>query len=364
MKKINAMLIAVVAASLILVAGCYDGGPTMPEVLGYNGFIADGWMYFEAGDYAMALESFECAINMDVTRPEGYLGAGWSTILLPDYWNIADQYDYMAVQLDGGSWPVEFFSETQTQDEDWTVFECTYPVLTANDMMVIQAFGDSLLVVEGDTLVPHIAGGDTTLAVDNNVIGDWLFDQYSNIRFQYTFEIDDPNVNAIFSSFNAVSQQISAVDSIVNGTSTSTVYLSVPYFRIGGGIDTRTWIMNENEMTYDYATYQSAGGQTAFATDAVAAYGLLQNARGVNGDVFFGVAALLGLADEGEYSFSHYAGITSLKLKGMAAAMAYSNQYFRPALGICRSAGYGLDIEMSDPDALVQIMHAIEEMLM
>ena len=365
MKKINTMIIAVVATSLILVAGCYEGDPTMPEVLGYDGYVTAGWVAFEAGDYVSAMENFQFAIEIDTSRPDAYLGAGWSSILLPDYWVVGDQYDYMAVQLDGGTWPVEFFTETRIQDKYWTVFECVYPLLTANDSMVIGAWGDSLLVVEGDTLVPHIAGGDTTLTVDNIIIGDWLYDQYSNIRFQYTFVIDNPNVTAMFTAANGFSLLDSAVDSIVQGTSTSTVYLSVPYVRVSAGeYDVRTWCMYENAMTFEYATYESPGGQTAIAADAVAAFGILQDARGVNGDLYFGVATLLGLADEGEYTFSHYAGITSLKLKGMAAAMAYRNLKFRPALAICRQAGYGLDIEMSDPDFLIQLMQTIESMLL
>ncbi len=65
------------------------------------------------------MNSFQQAIEMDSTRPEGYLGAGWCSILLPDYWVIGDQYDYMAVQQDGGDWPVAFYTESQTQDIPW-----------------------------------------------------------------------------------------------------------------------------------------------------------------------------------------------------------------------------------------------------
>ncbi len=367
MKKINAILIAVIAASLILVAGCYDGGVTQPEVIGYDGYVTMGWACFEAGDYVGAMEAFQNALDMDVAKPDAYLGAGWCSILLPDYWVIGDQYDYMAVQHDDGTWPIELLSGSMTQDKDWTVFDCTVPALTANDRMVIESFGDSLLVVEGDTLIPSfsVSAGDTTwhLAVTNVEIGDWLYDEYSNMRFQYTFEIDNPNVTAMFIVVNGFSSQDCAVDSLVNGTAATTVYISVPYFRVEAGENYRTWCMNDNDMGYEYATYQNAGGQTAFATDAVAAYGLLQDARGENADVLSGVATLIGLADEGEYSFSHYAGITSLKMKGMAAAMAYRNLYFRPALGICRSEGFGLDIQMSDPDFLVELMQAIEMML-
>ncbi len=363
MKKINAMLAIAVATSLILVAGCYDGGVTQPTAIGYDGYVDLGWAAFAAGDYDDAMSNFELAIDIDVSKPDAYLGAGWCSILLSDYWVIGHQYDYMAVQLDGGTWPVAFETEILTQDTTWTVFQCVDPVLTANDIMVIESWGDSLLVVEGDTLVPHFTPNDSVWTVDNIIIGDWLYGEYGAVRFQYKFELDHPNVLALFTVANEFSLVNCSVDSIVNGTA-STVYLSVPYVRVAAGDDDyRTWCMYQNNMSFEYATYTSAGGSTSFANDAVAAYGILQEARGENGDVHFGVASLLGLANEGPYTFSRYTGITSLKLKGMAAAMAFKNQYFRFALGICRSENFGLSIEVSDPNFLVELMQAIELML-
>ncbi len=364
MKKINATLIAVIAASLILVAGCYTEDPTMPDVIGYDGYLSAGWVAFEAGDYESAMDNFQFAIEIDTSRPDAYLGAGWCAVLLPDYWVIGEQYDYMAVQLDDGVWPVKMHTGAQAQDLSWSVFQCTYPVLTDNDLLVINSFGTTDTLIIDDTLVVFEPSPEK-LSMDNLEIGDWLFDVYGSIRFQYTFEIENPNITSMFVVNNGFALRDSAVDSIVNGATSSTIYLSVPYKYVEvGEANYRTWCMNANNMTYEYATYESAAGHTAFANDAVAAYGLLQNIRGENGDVLLGSAALLGLAEEEPYTFSHYAGITSLKMKGMAAAMAYSNQYFRPALGICRSEGFGLDIEMSDSDFLVKLMQAIEMMLL
>jgi len=362
MKRINSVLIAVLAASLILVAGCYEGGVTQPPVSGYDGFIADGWAAFEAGSYDSAMVHFQAAIDMDTTRPEGFLGAGWCTILLPDYWVIGDQYDFMAVQLDDGTWPVTFTAESQIQDMSWSVFQCVDPQLTADDYLVINSFGTTDTLIVGGTVV--FAPDADKPAMDNYEIGEWLYDQYGAVDFQYTFEIADPNVAAIFTVANGFSLTDATVDSIVNGATTSTVYLSVPHLRVPVGDDNyRTWCMYENVMSYEYASYNPAGGSTAIANDAAAAFGILQNARGVNGNVYYGVAALIGLADEAEYNFSHYDGITSLKLKGMAAAMAYSNQYFRFALGVCRSEGYALDVETTDPNFLIELMQAVELML-
>jgi len=366
MKRINTMILVAVAASLILVAGCYDNVTEYPEVEGYMGFINAGWAAFEAGDYETAMDNFQWALEMDTSRPEAYHGAGWTSILLPDYWVIGEQYDYMAVQHDGGTWPVELFTETLTQDLSWSVFECVDPVLTANDITVINAWGttDTLIFIEGGDTLVVFEPDSLKPAMDNIEIGDWFYSQYGAVRFQYTFEISDPAVKSLFTAANGFSLTNSSVDSIVNGTAASTIYLSVPLVDVQVGTDHyMTWCMYENAMTYEYATYEPAGGQTVFASDAVAAYGILQDARGDNGDLYFGVATLLGLAEEGEYSFSHYEGITSLKLKGMAAAMAFRTQNFRPALGICQQAGFGLDIEVSDYDFLIKLMQAIELML-
>jgi hypothetical protein len=364
MKNATNLILTVIAASLILVTGCYDNVTEYQPAIGYEGFVNAGWDDFDAGDYESARTNFESAIDIDVTRPEAYLGAGWTALLQPDYWVIGDQYDYMAVQQDGGTWPVGYVAEAVEQDLMWTVFECIDPVLTANDLLVIGSFGDSLLVVEGDTLVPHftVSSGDTTwyLAVSNLEIGDWLYSQYGNVAFKYTYEIDDPNVMALFSFVNNFSNTVCKVDSIVNGTESSVVYLNVPY-KLDNSY--RTWCMNENVMIYDYTTYSGANGQTSIANDGVAAFGILQSARGVNGLTLEGIAALMGLADEVEYSFTHYAGLSSVKLKGMAAAMAYANTEFRFALYICRSEGYAMNIEITDPDFLVELMQQIEMML-
>lgn len=370
MKKINTAIIAAVAASLILVAGCYEGGVTRPTPIGYDGFIEDGWAFFDAGDYEAAMNSFQQAIEMDSTRPEGYLGAGWCSILLPDYWVIGDQYDYMAVQQDGGDWPVAFYAESQTQDISWDTFQCIDPQLTDIDMLVIESWGttdtlivkDSIVVFEPDSIKP---------AMDNLEIGNYLFTHggadsvgYGSMPFRYTFEIDDPNVRAIFRVANGFSLTDALVDSVVNGSQSSMVYITMPYVRVSVGSDNyRTWIMYDNVMSYEYSTYSAAGGSTSIANDGVAAYGILQNARGVNGEFYKGVAALIGLADEAEYSFSHWTGLSSVKLKGMAAAMAYANTEFRFALFICRTEGYAMGIGLEDPDFLIELMQEIELML-
>ncbi len=77
--------------------------------------------------------------------------------------------------------------------------------------------------------------------------------------FRYTFEIDDPDVKAIFSVANGFSLTDAIVDSVVNGSQTSTVYITMPYVRVSVGSMTTGLIMNDNVMSYEYSTYSAAG---------------------------------------------------------------------------------------------------------
>ncbi len=184
------------------------------------------------------------------------------------------------------------------------------------------------------------------------------------MNFKYKHEIADPKVQVLYSIANEYSLLECEVDSIVNNASSSTVYIEVPYIRQESGDDLfRTWCMYENTMSYTYTTYDAAAGSTDMANNGVAAYAVLQHARGSNGDVQAGVASLLGLADEAEYSFSHWTSLTSLKLKGMAAAVAYLNTEFRFAFAICRSEGFAMGIELTDDNFVLELGQQIEMMI-
>lgn len=377
MKRTFRLTIAVLAASLVFVTGCYENDVAYPAVPGYDGLVAAGWEDFGNSDYVSAMENFQNAIEIDTSRPEAFLGAAWSAAVLPDYWGICYNYAYMASNLDDGDWAIQTKQGTLIQDTLWTNFECIFPELTANDLIVIASIGDSLLVIGGDTLCPFYPSNpeanDSVFAVNNYIVGEWFDDQYYDhgpdsvaIHFQYRFEIQDPNVSSIFSVFNEFSATDISVDSIVNGTTSSDIYLdvrrrnvSVPRYA-----DFYTWIMFDNVINYEYVTYTSPGGATGIPIDAQAAYGILQDARAEAGDGIEGAGLLLGIASEGDYSFEHYSSITSTNLKGMAASIAYRNNAYRFALGICRSSGFGLDLDTLDPGFLILLAQTIEEMLL
>ena len=376
MKTTSKMILTVLAASLILVTGCYNSDFVEPPIPGYDGIVAAGWTAFDNGDYDAAMVCFQDAIDMDVSRPEAFLGATWCSVLLPDYWSVCFDYSAMALNLDGGVWPIETVTAEKYQDINWTEFECTHPQLTDTDMLVIESWGTTdtlIVVVEEDTIV--VFEPDTSkLAMDNVEIGEYLedlyyddlVDLYGSSRFQYKFEINDPNVFAMYTVANGFSLIDANVDSIVNNTSTSDVYISMRLKKveIADADDIYTWIMYNNRMTYTYATYTPMGGQSSIPLDACTAYGILQDARAENGQGIQGSAMLLGIASEGDYSFSHYAHVTSLRLKGMAAAIAYRNKAYRFALSICRDNGFGLDLLTNTPGFLILLAQEIEAMLL
>lgn len=370
MKKINAFILAVVIASLALVAGCYDNDVVYPETSEYMDFVNEGWACFQAGDIANAMVNFQIGIEMDVTRPEAYLGAAWSSIALSDYWDLTINYAYMATNLDGAEWGLETTSSSLTQDTLWTNFECIYPVLTATDMMVIASYGDSSLVIDGDTLVPFYPLNeekDDILAVNNLIIGIWLDDAYGNIRFSYRFEIDESNVISIFEAINNFSPGHTAnVDSIVNGSTSSMVYVSIPRRRVvvpGAHENYPTWIMFDNKLDFDYVTYTTPVGDSDISRNALAAFGILQDARAANGLGIEGAGALIGLTDDGNFSFDKLPNLTSTQLNGMAASIAYRNKAYRFALGICLDNGFAEGLLPADPGFLITLAQEIEMML-
>lgn len=367
MKRTIALLAGL---ALVLSAGCGDKLPTdIPDVIGYNGLVAQGWQAYDMGDYMTAMQKFEQAIDIDVTRPEAFLGAGWSSIHLSDYWNIGGDFFYMAGQNDGGRWPITTGKATVEQDPGWTVFECINPVLSPSTMSVLEAYGE--------TWTDWPKDGDVTL-IDNLIIGDFLYGappfntahndpqspKYGNMAFKYRYDSDIPNFFGMTSAVNEWSLNSSiGVDSLVLENGEMVVYLNVPYrLYTVSGTNYRTWIMAENEMKFDFATYSLPSGATAITRDAMAGFAALQMAKGLSGDMIAGVAAAFGVYNGGEYSFAH-SGMNRNNVLGMGAAMAFLQQQFRFTLFTVQTAGFGMGIAVADPDFLVELAQVIQTML-
>jgi hypothetical protein len=349
-------LILPVAAGLLVLAGCGTFEPDLPDVITAQGYVDSGWVAYSAGNYALALENFQAAIDADVTFPGGYLGAGWASVNLSDYWNVADSYFYMAQQLDAGHAPLVTFSESQLQDTMWTVFECVDPDLPG-------AVLDPILAMTADSGLIWV--GDSIYVIANA-------DGSPNIPFR--FHTLQPNAISALWLANGFSQADSPVDSIVpDGSGDYWVYVTARYRRVHIGDEYfRTWISADNLMTYDYVTF-TTGGLTQDSYDALAGSVFLQHVRGTNGDPLLANAVIWALDREVDaYDFgagAHTAtqdnaiDVSMVQLKGMAAACAFMEEAYRFAWFDCTSEGYALDIQPRFPDFEFRLMQAIESMI-
>ncbi|MCK5115763.1 MAG: hypothetical protein KAR44_04130, partial [Candidatus Aegiribacteria sp.] len=303
-----------ILGSLVLLCGCGDQLPTeIPDVIGYQGFLQLGWDSYDAGNFEIALDYFHDAIDIDPASPQAFLGAGWSSLYLPDYWRIADEYFFMAIQNKIGYYPLSGYSESQVQDTMWTTFDCLHPDLP-NAVLnpILEQTADSGIVWVGEQIEGIVGGVD----------------------MPFRFQPLNDGVLAMFKAVNGYTTLECEVDSIAAGW----VYLNVPMATMDiGGDDYYTWISAAEQINYEYRVFYqtgAAGGQLFW--DALAGSCILQDIRGENGDPLLGcvTAWTLDLQDS-DYIFGYgqiYEGhevVSNLQLKGTAAALAFANQYFR-----------------------------------
>jgi len=343
MKLISAAIVAILG-SLVLLSGCANDPTDIPDPYGVNGFLQLGWDAYAAADYEQALEYFKDAIDLDVSGIEAYVGAGWSALFREDYWRIADNYFYMAIQHDAGTFPMLEVSEALTQDTMWTVFQCLHadlppavldPILAMTADSGAQWVGDEIYAIVGSTPIPY--------------------------RFSRTDAI------SMFDVANGFSVASIDVDSIVGDW----VYLTVPRSNIevqGEFYD--TWINVDNQISYAYRTFAASGSETQFTYDALVGIVMLQDIRGDNGDRLLGTAAARGLESlNTNYQFGlgkRYAGLESIdnvQIMGTAAAIGFSDQAFRFAWSLCTSLGYGGSLDPEDATFVTDLMVVIENML-
>jgi len=366
MKQI---LTIAILGSLILLCGCGDQLPTeIPDVIGYQGYIQMGWDAYQAQNFELAIGYFQDAIDMKPGKPEGYIGAGWASLYLPDYWRVADNYFFMAVQNHVGSYPLSGFSESQVQDTMWTTFQCYDPVLPDSVLDIIESLGDTLYDW------PDI--GDTTF-IDEVTIGKYLYGaipynnygpKYGDRDFIYRFKPLNGGAMAMFQAVNGYTTLNCPVDSIAGGW----VYIAVPSAKMNiGGDDYYTWISVDEQVNYNYHIFNTSGspGGQLFC-DALAGSCMLQDIRGEFGDPLLGCVSAWALDFvNSDYHFGYgqyYEGfetVSNLQLKGTAAALAFANQYFRFAWFTCTSEGLGTSLNPDEPGFVTGLMAVIETML-
>jgi hypothetical protein len=352
-KAMRALVLPILA-SLLFLGGCGDQLPSdIDDPYGVEGYIEMGWDEYAAGNYDDALANFQAAIEADVTHPGGYLGAGWASINLADYWVIADNYFFMALQQSAGYAPLVMHTESQTQDTMWTVFECVDPDLPPDVLNpILEQLADSGAVWVGNEIYA-IVNADS----DPNI--------------PYRFHAEAGGCASMFTAFNNFSLYDAVVDSIVpDGEGDYWVYILSDYTNVEQGADNvRTWINAGNVMTYDYFTF-TPGALTQDSYDALAGWGVFQQARGENGDPLLGCAAGWALDRAVEtYDFGTGTGhddvvsLSMVNLKGNAAAEAFSAEAFRFSWFTCTSEGYGLGLLPTRDDFIYSLMQVIETML-
>lgn len=77
-----------------------DSDPNTPSAVNYT---AQGWRFYESGDYPQALLSFERAINFDEALADAHNGVGWSHLSLSLNPPLAQEAFQNAVQLDASN---------------------------------------------------------------------------------------------------------------------------------------------------------------------------------------------------------------------------------------------------------------------
>ncbi len=352
--KVLRTLVLPAVFSLALFAGCNPENPVLPDPPGAEGYCDMGWEAYGAGNFDQAMEYFQAAIDVDVTYPGGYLGAGWTAINLSDYWVIADNYFYMALQQDVGFAPLAVMAADVVQDTMWTVFECL-------DTNLPPAVLDPILELTADSGAIWV--GEEIYALVSP-------DGQPDIPYRYHM---DAYPAAMFYGINQFSQRQCDVDSIVpDGTGGYWVYLWGDYANVAvGDEDQRTWISVGNSISMDYVQY-TPGTMSQDSYDALAGWAMLQHARGANGDPLIACGAVYALAQEVTgYEFG--AGqtratlvdidINDVQLRGVAAANAYLDESFIFSWFTCKTAGYGLDLNKFAPAFEFELLQVIEDML-
>ena len=385
MRSTRAALLLVLGASLVLMTGCGDQLPEdLPDVIGLQGFLNNGWDAFEAQNYDEALEYFEQAIEADLSCAEAYLGAGWSCLYLTDYWGKANDYFFMALQLDGGQPPlVEHLTEVKVQDTDFSVFELIDDKITPEQVdtvtMLYESIGETwndwpfpgdttLIYVPAPTMYMVGFDGDTlTFVTDTDTVGPDL----GNVPLQYRFQVANSGILTCIDLDNVPLALNYHPDSVSGGY----VYVSVPMEQtpIDDAPDLYEWIMPDMQCNYDYVTLDVGESYTQISKDAMAGWTLLQQLRGENGNALMGVAngqALATLFDSYTFDEGGIYGTNGVQLElsldqlaGNAALTAYAEEDFIYAWFLCKKQGVGLGLDPEAAGFELQLIQVIEDLV-
>ena len=331
---------------------CMQNPSDLPEPEGYDGFLELGWQAVQEGEHLDAFDYFQQAIAVDLSRAEGFLGAGVACLFLEDYWSQGDAFFQSAIQKDcGSSVVIQYQDEVQTQDTLWTVFQCIDPDLPQ----------DSL-----DLWLPMTADSGEVWVGEQ--IYNYLFVNQLSTDLQFRFTPSQSNCVACVDLFNVQSGAFYSVDSTASGS----VSLVVPLLKldIEQGVDYYTWIMVDQNIVYDYASFNVPDQEGQITLDALAARVMLQEVRGDTGDLLQAVASTAGLLQIApDYKFGNGNPLREIvfdtdivDVSASAASYAFLNKKYINSWFICKQVGYGEDIDPESETFLLDLFELIAQM--
>ncbi|MCK5036712.1 MAG: hypothetical protein KAS73_12535 [Candidatus Sabulitectum sp.] len=331
---------------------CMRNPSDLPEPEGYDGFLELGWQAVQHGEHLDAFDYFQQAIAVDLSRAEGFLGAGIVCLFLEDYRSQGDAFFQSAIQKDcGGSVVVQYQDEVQIQDTMWTIFQCIDPDLPKDSLDIwLPLTTDSGEVWVGDKIY------------------NYLFTNQLSTDLQFKFTQSHSNAVACVDLFNVQSGAFYSGDSTVAGF----VYLTVPLQKldIEQGIDYYTWIMVNQNIIYDYASFNAPDQNSQITLDALAARVMLQEIRGDTGDLLQSVASTAGLLQiASDYKFGTGNPVREsvfdtdiVDVSASAASYSFLNKKYINSWFICKQVGHGLYLDPQSENFLLDLLELFAQM--
>jgi len=347
-RTVMCSILAILVAGI---SGCVEHPSGLPEPEGYDGFLELGWQAIQQGQYQDAFDWFGQAMEIDVARPDAYLGAGIACVYLENHWVIADDYFQAAIQQDlGHSAIVRYLNQVQVQDTLWTVFECVDPDLPQESL-------DVWLPLTADS-------GDIWVGQQ---IRDYLEQGGYDTDLKYRFLPGPGDPVSCLDLYNAQTGAFCTCDSIFEGH----VYVDIPMELVqAGGVDYYSWIMVGQNVGYDYATLDADSSAGQITRDALAGWTMLQQVRGDEGDLLQAAACAQGLLKiapgyqfgEGDSLREGVFDLDAVQVAGGGASYAYIEGRFIYSWFMCRQAGCGLDLDPGSEGFLLDLLEVISEM--
>ena len=325
----------------------------LPDPIGYDGLIEAGWMSLKAAEHSNALDYFRQAMEVDISRAEGFLGAGISTIYIGSWRETGRGFLQQAIQIDHGSSAVNIHTEQcPLQDTLWTVIECIDPDLPLDSLNTWLAFtADSGLVWVGQT------------------IRSYLLDNGYSTDISYRLLPKANAFTACLDLYNMQSGDFYAADSIRDGW----IHFTVPMHSTSQGSQTTyyQWVMADDGVLYDFAEIDLEGNYDQTSLDALAGRVCLEDAFGDEGSLLQATACAQCLIEEApDYRFGKgdelLESVFNLQLRhvvGCAASFAFSNGKFSYCWFLCRQVGYGENLDPESETFLMDLLLVLAEMV-